>query len=355
MRASVLLGDALLLLPAVLLFAAHFDPGGVPRHAPRRGLALFGLLLQPALILVDHGHFQYALHQRRAAASAAAEPPTVARRYNGISLGLALAAALAIGADHDVAGSILFCLSLNFKQMSLYYAPAFFCYLLGKSVRCPCPDRRWPLCRHAVRRIGRLAVAVVATFAACWLPWLDSPQSIAQVLARLFPVARGLFEDKVANVWCTLSLVWKAQRHLDQPHLLLLSYAPRPSRRAAPLRPSPWRRRTVGTLVAMLPACAHLLWRPSPRGLIYAMTNSALSFFLLSFQVHEKSILLPLMPASALLLYEPSAGIWFAVVAAFRCAAHRGAAHRSARRSHRAPSMLPDVDQHLSAHAEGPA
>ncbi len=32
-------------------------------------------------------------------------------------------------------GTVFFCLALNCKQMSLYYAPAFFCYLLAKCYR----------------------------------------------------------------------------------------------------------------------------------------------------------------------------------------------------------------------------
>ncbi len=32
-------------------------------------------------------------------------------------------------------GTVFFCLALNYKQMSLYYAPAFFCYLLAKCYR----------------------------------------------------------------------------------------------------------------------------------------------------------------------------------------------------------------------------
>lgn len=35
--------------------------------------------------------------------------------------------------DEDLLGSFFFCLSLNYKQMSLYYAPTFFFYLLGKN------------------------------------------------------------------------------------------------------------------------------------------------------------------------------------------------------------------------------
>lgn len=40
----------------------------------------------------------------------------------------------------------------------------------------------------------RIAVAVLVTFALCWLPFLADPSQALQVVRRIFPVARGLFE-----------------------------------------------------------------------------------------------------------------------------------------------------------------
>lgn len=47
------------------------------------------------------------------------------------------------------------------------------------------------------------------------------------------------------------------------------------------------------------------------------MINSSLGFFLFSFQVHEKSILLPLLPVTLLVLEEPIATTMFMNVAMF--------------------------------------
>lgn len=41
------------------------------------------------------------------------------------------AAAAAVASRRHALGSVLFCMSLNHKQMSLYYAPAFFGHLFG--------------------------------------------------------------------------------------------------------------------------------------------------------------------------------------------------------------------------------
>jgi alpha-1,3-glucosyltransferase len=54
------------------------------------------------------------------------------RRYNSIMLGLTLWAVNCFQSGHDVLGGVAFMLSLGFKQMALYYAPAVFAYLLGK-------------------------------------------------------------------------------------------------------------------------------------------------------------------------------------------------------------------------------
>lgn len=46
-------------------------------------------------------------------------------------------AAAAIASGRDVLGSVLYCLSLNHKQMALYFAPAFFAHLMGTCLQKP--------------------------------------------------------------------------------------------------------------------------------------------------------------------------------------------------------------------------
>jgi alpha-1,3-glucosyltransferase len=48
-------------------------------------------------------------------------------------------AAAAVADGRDVLGSILFSLSMNHKQMTVYYAPAFFAHLFGKCLQKPTP------------------------------------------------------------------------------------------------------------------------------------------------------------------------------------------------------------------------
>jgi alpha-1,3-glucosyltransferase len=104
MRGSVLVLDVLVFFPAAWWLCKRFAIGG-DRLRPMRYLLV---LLQPALILIDHGHFQ----------------------YNSTSLGLTIAAAAALLDNRELVGSFLFCLSLNFKQMSLYHAPGTLAHSL---------------------------------------------------------------------------------------------------------------------------------------------------------------------------------------------------------------------------------
>jgi alpha-1,3-glucosyltransferase len=71
-------------------------------------------------------------------------------------------------------------------------------------------------------------------------------------------------------------------------------------------------------LLASLPSLINLLINPHPKRLIYSLSIVSLSFFLLSFQVHEKTILLPLLPITMLTVDERKISQWFTNVATFR-------------------------------------
>uniref|UniRef100_A0A8C9VR86 Alpha-1,3-glucosyltransferase n=1 Tax=Scleropages formosus TaxID=113540 RepID=A0A8C9VR86_SCLFO len=205
--------------------------------------ALLCILLYPGLILIDNGHFQ----------------------YNSVSLGLALWGVLGLGCGHDLLGSLAFTLALSYKQMELYHALPFFWYLLGKC-------GKLGLTGKGLILLVKISLTVLVSFALCWLPFLFDPQQTLQVIHRLFPMARGLFEDKVANVWCSLNILVKIKTLLSVDTQIYLSFGT--------------------TLLAVLPSSIKLLMKPTFWQFRLALMNSSLAFFLFSFQVHEKSILL---------------------------------------------------------------
>ena len=157
-------------------------------------------------------------------------------------------------------------------------------------------------------RIAQLGVVVLAVLTVHFVPFcaLAAPEvgcvaGVGQVLHRMFPFDRGLFEDKVANIWCSLSIVpgLKLHQRFATPVLLRIS--------------------TVATLLMLAPSAVALLMRQprSARSLPLALLNSSLAFFLASFQVHEKSLLLALLPVGVLLPTSPLLFGWFSVLGAF--------------------------------------
>ena len=260
MRGTVLVSDVLIYFSATLLYVRF-----LLSHLPslQRSLYLTLLLLPSPILLIDYCHFQ----------------------FNTVSLGLALLAYTMLAVDYDVTGCVLFTASLNYKQMELYHALPFFCYLLGKA--------------HKTRysRLLLYAISVVATFGIIWFPFLSTSSSALQVLKRVFPFERGLFEDKVASIWCVLEILVKIRKLIPQQQLISLCL--------------------LSTGIALLPTSLHLLRRPTIHNLLISLANSSLAFFLFSFHVHEKSILLAVLPATFLLPFYPYVMNWFIAIAVF--------------------------------------
>jgi alpha-1,3-glucosyltransferase len=263
-------------------------------------------LSQPSILLIDHGHFQ----------------------YNTVSLGLALSSFYFMTKSstefyaNSIFGSILFCLALNFKQMTLYYAPAVFSYLLGRCFATTAGASQMVPWSQALRRIATLGVAVILTFALLWLPfYLNPPMNdefgiegngvryLKHIVHRLFPFERGLFENKVSNLWCALSTKPLSIRRRIPSHwqpmvatlvTLLLILPPCLSlfcigRQKVPSQTQTQTRRKEKT-PTMIMSRQHL------RAILWGTTTTSLAFFLASFQVHEKSILMAVAPLSLLIL-----------------------------------------------------
>ncbi|KAM3089349.1 Glucosyltransferase-like protein [Clarireedia jacksonii] len=288
MRATVIISEYLVFVPAAVIFVRRLSKLEAV-NTWTASIALTAILMQPGSILIDHAHFQ----------------------YNTVMLGLVVASMSSILAGRYMWSCVFFVMALGFKQMALYYAPAMFAYLLGV---CVFPKVNIP-------RFFGIAIATLLSFAILLLPMflgalydkhngidarpeLDGHaaplpvlthlsyklnfrawyypivQQSAQIIYRVFPFARGLFEDKVANFWCALNVVIKLRKYdqilLQRASLLL-------------------------TLVAITPPCLIIFVKPRRDLLPLALATTAWAFYLFGFQVHEKSVLLPLMPMTMLL------------------------------------------------------
>lgn len=282
MRATVIVSEYVIFIPAIVIFLRRYSRLEGTNAADSL-IALVAILMQPATILVDHAHFQ----------------------YNTVMLGFVLASLSSAYAGNLLWACVFFVAALGFKQMALYYSPVIFAYLLGVSVT---PRLR-------IGRFLGIAIVTAISFALLFAPLLlgaayDRYRGIplqlpaptllgslpfditedswlyplllqmTQAIHRIFPFARGLFEDKVANVWCAIHTFCKLNRI---PPVLL--------QRAS----------LYSTFLVILAPSMVIGGVPRKNLLPLALASTAWGFFLCSFQVHEKSILLPLLPMTLLL------------------------------------------------------
>ncbi|KAJ7505307.1 glucosyltransferase [Mycena galericulata] len=272
MRSTVVVLDAVIYVPALIMFTRFWQAN---RSKRTQNMALMTLLFQPTLLLVDFGHFQ----------------------YNSVMLGFAIFAINFFAGGQDLAGAVCFVLSLGFKQMALYYAPAIGGYLLAKCLYLGFFD--------GGKLFLRLALVTSLSFLLLFIPFLPPFAPLATILdpiSRIFPFARGLFEDKVANFWCASNVVFKWKNWASSAFLIKLSAA----LTALGFLPNVlvfFRIAWQTQLTAQgQKAPLHTPFLPL---LPYALLTSSMSFFLFSFQVHEKTILLPLLPITLLLSGAP--------------------------------------------------
>lgn len=289
MRSTVAVSEYLIYVPAVVICARHLARS-YNINSWESSIALTAILMQPATILIDYGHFQ----------------------YNTVMLGFVAATISSMLAGSPAWSCVFFVASLGFKQMALFYAPAVAAFLAGS---CLFP-------RINIVRFINLAIVTVLSFALLFLPLMagtfydtlrkvqlpadaqtppllkslpfelsiSAPYypyvfQLAQSIHRIFPFARGLFEDKVANVWCAIHASGVHKLHQYDQGLL--------SQAALAL-----------TLASILPACLIIFFKPRKELVPLAFASTAWGFFLCSYQVHEKNVLLPLLPMTFLLATE---------------------------------------------------
>lgn len=265
MRATVVLADLCLFFPAVVLAVDQMYPA-LDSH---RLTALAFVLTSPPLLLIDHAHFQ----------------------YNNVAMALFLLTVIFLVRQHDALPAAIFSAAVYFKHLSLYYALPIACVLLSRLNTMLRRARFASAIALSTRVLLSIVIVTMATFA----PWLHSATLLRAVLSRCFPLSRGLYEDKVANIWCSLSVIYRLQNHLP----------PNTAFRVCALV----------TLLASLPFCVAVARKPSPTRLLLSTSGCALSAFLFSYQVHEKQILLPLLPLALLYPRFPQLSAWFSFVA----------------------------------------
>lgn len=275
MRLSSIASELIIYVPALLSIISVI---GKNLNVGRMDQIIFSSILfyLPPLSLIDHGHFQ----------------------YNSVMLGLFLLSFGELVKKNLILASIWFILSINFKQMALYYAPFIFVYILSNLFERPV-SVKYPWTTFNFKNLILISITIVITQVAVLWPFImnsptyeDALIMIRQILFRVFPFQRGLFEDKVGNFWCVSNLLIKYRDIFSLNQLTKLSLAT--------------------TLISLAPPCLMVFYKGLFQkdfndqkrllSLIYGFAATAWSFYMFSFQVHEKSVLVPLLPSSLLYL-----------------------------------------------------
>ncbi|XP_053616860.1 dolichyl pyrophosphate Man9GlcNAc2 alpha-1,3-glucosyltransferase [Plodia interpunctella] len=276
MRWTVFLSDIYFYVTAVLCIcidAERVKPKDSKNVFKRMDISTILFLLYPGMILIDHGHFQ----------------------YNCVSLGLFLwATFFIIAIENDVLATIFFVLALNYKQMELYHSLPFFIYLLRKCFIGVPPRGKF---MYIINNFNKLAITVVSCFILIWYPFMGSWKNTLQVIHRVFPLKRGVFEDKVSNFWCFINVFIKLKTVYTNEDMAQMCL--------------------VATLAAITPSCLDLFFRINKKKFVLALINVSLSFFLFSFHVHEKTILLVSVPVALHFPEDPFMCFWFLLVSSF--------------------------------------
>ena len=159
-------------------------------------IVLFLILINPLMIIIDHGHFQ----------------------FNNVMHGFFVLSVLFLFSENYILAIIFYSFCVNFKQMGLYYAIPFPLYVIKKLFF----GNNNNNIIISIIYIIIYGIITSITNIIIYLPWLKA-QKIQDVFSRIFPVHRGIYEDKVATFWCVLNIFYKLNKHFDTNSLIKLS------------------------------------------------------------------------------------------------------------------------------------
>ena len=240
MRFTTLLVDMVLVFPAVYLLTTLFN-----RKLPQ--IFLLILLIKPDAIFIDHGHFQ----------------------YNDLVIGLILLSFYCLLTERYYLTCFLFTISIHAKQMSVYYSLAFLSALIGLTYQ----QLKYDKVRVIVELL-KYGMIVMIVSLLIWLPWLGTKEDLNSVLTAIFPVHRGLYQLKVGNFWCITDTLLQWEKYFSKSVLVALCF--------------------LSSVFFSIPSMVSMILHPTRRALVIGFATVSMTFFMFSYHVHEKSILLPL-------------------------------------------------------------
>ncbi|KAH6664875.1 glycosyl transferase [Halenospora varia] len=280
-RASVIITELVLVYALYLFVQSAPQALKRPSHA-----AALSVLLSPGLLIIDHIHFQ----------------------YNGMMYGLLiLSLVLARKKSTTLASGMLFAALLCFKHIYLYLAPAYFVYLL----RAYCLGSK-SIFHIRIGNCIKLGLGIITIFGAAFGPFASWGQ-MPQLFARLFPFSRGLCHAYWApNIWAIYSFVDRVMIYVaPRLGLAVNQEAVKSVTRglvgdtAFAVLPEITARMTfVLTLFFQIIPLIKLFFDPTWDTFIGAVTLCGYASFLFGWHVHEKAILIVIIPFSLIALKD---------------------------------------------------
>ncbi|KAJ1608909.1 putative translation initiation factor 6 [Cryptosporidium canis] len=295
MRGTVLVSDILIFFSAFVFYWNVSNPLSDKSESSKY---LLVTLVSVPYIFVDHSHFQ----------------------YNCVAIGLVVWSVNFLYCGYHILSISSIICAVLFKQTMLYFIPAFaFAYLSIIT--------RTNGFASKIKKTVSFGLAFILTTLIILLPFIldsiknqDDYMNISQdskwssvllkyklnflvhMIKRVIPIWRGAWENHVASFWFANIFIFNLKRWamINEENLNTALQAC-----------------TTSTILGFLPACLNLLRSPIKKNFEIALLASSLSFFLFSWQVHEKSILLPLTPALLLMDIFPWISLNFIVVSSF--------------------------------------
>ena len=207
------------------------------------------ILLNPLMIIIDHGHFQ----------------------YNNVMHGFFVFAVFFLLNDQNIFAIIFFICCVNYKQMGLYYAIIFPCYVIKKLFF----SEEKNLKKYLISCLYIILYGIITILGMgiVYFPWIKN-KKLKDVFHRIFPVQRGIFEDKVATFWCVLNIFIKL-KNFDNNNLIKFSLI-------------------LTLLGCLLPVFVIFKSNKITKKIcIKSFFIISFSFYLFSYHVHEKTIIVP--------------------------------------------------------------
>uniref|UniRef100_A0AC35UCS2 Alpha-1,3-glucosyltransferase n=1 Tax=Rhabditophanes sp. KR3021 TaxID=114890 RepID=A0AC35UCS2_9BILA len=243
----------------------------------KRNVLLFSCLVTLfPLMLLDNIHFQ----------------------YNSFLTGLVLLSIYFVATEQFFLAALTCSILLNFKHIYLYYVPAYITFFLLEFIL--------PLDAESPKKLIKIGSAVILPLIASFGPFIfyTGLDGLTQIMTRLFPFHRGLTHAFWApNFWAIYNTidfglvnVFKLLKikNLNPPtytsglvheynHSILFNIKPNAT--------------ILLTLLALIPMMMAFKKRKDKiTSYLLGLTLSSMAFFMFGYHVHEKAIILPLIP-----------------------------------------------------------